>query len=90
MERFPPINEQIRSVLFLKGGETMEIFNQGLEIIQTAVIALGGFVAAWGLIQIGLGYKDHASPQIQQGLGWLVGGAIIIAAAGLIMTIKMG
>lgn len=68
----------------------MEIFNKGLQLISQAVFALGGLTAAWGIIQIGLGYKDHASPQIQQGLGMLIGGGLVCLAGGLIMLIKFG
>ncbi len=68
----------------------MELFNDALTLIRTGVTALGGIVLAWGLIQLGLGYKDHASPQIQQGFGWVIGGAIIISAAVIISKISMG
>ena len=47
----------------------------------------GGFWAVWGAVTLGGGLSDHNSPQIQNGVWKIVGGAIIIAAAALFKTL---
>ncbi|BAR05916.1 hypothetical protein PSDT_1397 [Parascardovia denticolens DSM 10105 = JCM 12538] len=41
----------------------------------------------WGAVTLGGGLSDHNSPQIQNGVWKIVGGAIVIAAAGLFKTL---
>lgn len=53
-----------------------------LSTLATWVVVGGGFWAVWGG-----GLSDHNSPQIQNGVWKIVGGAIVIAAAGLFKTL---
>lgn len=66
----------------------METFNQGIDLIVKVVGGVGVLIIAWGLVTIGSGMKDKTGPQIQQGLGQLAGGALVVLAAGLIAGVK--
>lgn len=52
-----------------------------MSIVSKGVIALGSFVAAWGAVELGQGIRESNGPGISKGLGGIVGGAVIIAAA---------
>lgn len=67
----------------------METFNQVLDIIYRGVTALGVLAIVWGAVTLGGGLKDKTAPQIMQGIGEIVGGAIIILAAQLIPGITL-
>lgn len=58
-----------------------------LDTLATWVVVGGGFWAVWGAVTLGGGLSDHNSPQIQNGVWKIVGGAIIIAAAALFKTL---
>lgn len=55
-----------------------------LSTLATWVVVGGGFWAVWGAVTLGGGLSDHNSPQIQNGVWKIVGGAIVIAAAGFV------
>lgn len=67
----------------------MDLFNQVLSIASKGVIAFGGFWLVWGLIVLASGIKDKTAPDIKQGIGQIVGGAMIIVAGALITTITL-
>lgn len=67
----------------------METFNEALSLAQKGVIAFGTFWVVWGLIVLGSGMKDKTAPDIKQGIGQIVGGAIIILAGALVSNINM-
>lgn len=58
-----------------------------LTTLSTWVVIGGGLWAVWGAVTLGGGLSDHNSPQIQNGVWKIVGGAIIIAAAALFKTV---
>ena len=66
----------------------MDTFNGVLKIVYYGVVAFGTLWVVWGGVTLGVGIKDKTGPQIAQGFGTLVGGAIIIAVAQLILRIK--
>ena len=59
------------------------------EVLAMAAKAGGGLWAAWGLVQVGTGVKDHNGPAMQGGLWQLIGGAIIVAAGVFIGTVDV-
>lgn len=67
----------------------MELFNQVLSLASKGVIAFGGFWLVWGLIVLGSGIKDKTAPDIKQGIGQIVGGAIVILGGALITQISL-
>lgn len=67
----------------------MDLFNQVLSLASKGVIAFGGFWLVWGLIVLGSGIKDKTAPDIKQGIGQIVGGAMIILAGALITQITL-
>lgn len=60
---------------------------QGL--LSKAAIAGGGLWAVWGLVQLGMSIKDHNGPGIGGAVWQIVGGAVIIAAGGLIGNVDL-
>lgn len=68
----------------------MDMITGLLKVVGSIVIAFGTLMGAWGAITLGTGLKDHASPQITQGIGTLLGGALIIYAGKQIMGISLG
>ena len=68
----------------------MGAFTQGMTILKNVIMAYGIFRVAWGMVTIGNGLKDKTGPEIGQGAGTAVGGAMIILAAALIDMIKLG
>ena len=68
----------------------MELFNQGLTIVQRAILAFGMAWIVWGLVTLGKGFKDKTGPEIAQGFGTLIGGALICLGAALVTQIHMG
>lgn len=65
------------------------MFAQAISILQKAIIAFGTIWCVWGLITLGTGLKDKTGPEIKQGFGTLVGGALIILAAALLSSINL-
>lgn len=66
----------------------MEAFNEGLSLIQKAIGTVGIFNVVWGLYIIGGAWKEKTGPDMTKGIGWLVGGVFILAAAYLVTYIK--
>lgn len=67
----------------------MGTFTKVLQIAQKGVIGFGTFWIIWGLVVLGSGLKDKTAPDIKQGIGQIIGGAIIVLAGALITTIKI-
>lgn len=67
----------------------MGFFTQAMEIASKGVIAFGGFWIVWGLIVLGGGIKDKTAPEIKQGIGQIVGGAMVCLAGALILQITL-
>lgn len=67
----------------------MDLFNQVLSLASNGVIAFGSIWLVWGLIVLGSGIKDKTAPDIKQGIGQIVGGAMVILAGALITQITI-
>lgn len=68
----------------------LELFTQGLGLVQSVIIAFGGIWVVWGLIILGTGLKDKTGPEIKQGFLTMAGGVLICLAAALITQISIG
>ena len=67
----------------------MDMLDSILDLFTKFAIIGGGLWLVWGAIVTGGALKDHNGPQIQTGVWQIVGGALIIAAAGLFKTIAL-
>lgn len=65
----------------------METITTILQLLQKAAMLGGGIWSVWGAITLAGGLKDHSGPQTQSGIWQLVGGAVIITAAGLFASL---
>ena len=66
----------------------METVTKVLNILSAVVGGYGAFRVVWGLIILGGGLKDQTAPDIKQGIGEIAGGALIVLAAVIILSIK--
>lgn len=66
----------------------MATFTAGIELITKVVIAFGTFWIVIGLVIFGTGFKDKTGPQMQQAIGMIIGGLMIILAAALLSNIS--
>ena len=55
-------------------------FSTVMGLVQRAVLAGGAIWLVIGAVILGLGLKNKEAPQIQSGIGQVVGGALITAA----------
>lgn len=57
-----------------------------INLLKGGVCCLGGVLVIWGLIQLGLGWKDGSGGggQINGALGFIIGGAAVFGA-GMLM-----
>jgi hypothetical protein len=58
-----------------------------LNLMSQFAMIGGGLWTVWGAIILGGALKDHNGPGIQTGVWQIVGGGLILAAAGLFKTI---
>lgn len=58
-----------------------------LGYIRTFAVVGGGLLCLWNLIALGTAIKDHNGPAIQSAIWGIVGGALIIAAGVLFVTV---
>lgn len=65
----------------------MEIFNTVIDLLKQGVMIGGGLWTLWGAVVLGGALKDHNGPGMQTGIWQMVGGMIIIGAAGLFGSI---
>lgn len=68
----------------------MSQFTSVLNLIKTGIQAFGILWVVWGGVTLGIGLKDKTAPEIKQGFGTLIGGAIVYFAANLISNINIG
>jgi len=59
----------------------MDLFNEVLGLVKSAVLIGGGLWLLWGVIVLAGGLKDKNGPQLQSGIWQIVGGGLIMAAA---------
>lgn len=67
----------------------MELATGAIDLLSKAATIGGGIWAAWGLVVLGTGIKDHNGPGIQGGIWQLVGGLLIVAAGALIADVQI-
>lgn len=67
----------------------MTFFTQAMSIASKGVLAFGAFWIVWGIIVLGSGIKDKTAPDIKQGIGQIVGGAMVCLAGALITQISL-
>lgn len=68
----------------------MDAFNQLMQLLQTGVVAYGTYELAFGFMGLASGFKEKVGSEIARGFGGCVAGSLIIAAAYIISTIKVG
>lgn len=67
----------------------VDTLNQAKSLLSKGAIAAGSILAVWGLVSLGLAFKDHNGPGIQQGIMQIIGGGIIIAAGTLVASVDL-
>lgn len=67
----------------------MSFFNSMLQITQKGLVALGGFYVIWGLVVLAGGFKDKTAPEVKQGMGQMIAGAMILLAAAFVTQISL-
>ena len=67
----------------------MNFFTTVMGLVSKGVGAFGSFWIVWGVIVLAGGIKDKTAPEIKQGIGQIVGGAMIVAAAVYVTQITL-
>ncbi|NQI80050.1 conjugal transfer protein [Streptococcus suis] len=63
----------------------MDFFTQGVDVLKTLVIAIGGGLGAWGVINLMEGYGNDNPGAKSQGIKQLMaGGSIVLIGLKLI------
>lgn len=65
------------------------MFNDLINLVAAAITVFGSLWIVWGAVTLGVGIKDKTGPEVKQGFGTLVGGALIVAAAAYLTTVTM-
>ena len=66
-------------------------FNEIKGKLSAGIVGAGVVMIVWGAVNVGLAIKDGSSGnQLQQGLLWIVGGAIVGAAGAIFANIDLG
>ncbi|WP_394987928.1 hypothetical protein [Scardovia wiggsiae] len=81
------LNSIVEASSTVLAADANSVVTSVLTTLSTWVVIGGGLWAMWGAVTLGGGLSDHNSPQIQNGVWKIVGGAIIIAAAALFKTV---
>ena len=63
-----------------------ELLQNVFNLISKFTLAGGGMWLIWGTIILAGALKDKNGPQLQQGIWQIIGGGLIIVAAGWFMT----
>ena len=66
-----------------------DAINTAKSLLSKGATAGGGLWAVWGLVQLGIGIKDHNGPGIQGAIWQIIGGAIIIAAGAAVAALDL-
>lgn len=61
-----------------------------LDLLSQFAMIGGGLWLLWGAVVLAGGLKDHTGPQIQAGVWQIIGGGLILAAAGMFKTFAIG
>lgn len=69
---------------FAAQGETL---TQVVKLLSSGVCCIGGALVIWGLVQLGMGWKDGSGGggQINGALGFIIGGGAVFGA-GLLLA----
>ncbi|MGO2520117.1 MAG: hypothetical protein ACTH8F_08345 [Microbacterium sp.] len=70
-------------------GSSNTLLTDVLNLFTTFAILGGGVWLVWGVIVLAGGLKDHNGPQIQTGVWQVIGGALIMTAAGLFKVLAV-
>ncbi len=65
----------------------MDLLKNVLDLITKFVTIGGGLWAVWGVVILGGGLKDKNGPALQSGIWQIIGGIMIIVAAGLFSSV---
>ena len=76
-------------IVFAATGEENSLLKSVLDLFTTFAILGGGVWLVWGVIVLAGGLKDHNGPQIQTGVWQIIGGALIMTAAGLFKALAV-
>lgn len=57
------------------------LLNDVLSLLSGGVGLIGGFLIAWGIVQLALSVKENHGNNIEKGILTIVSGAMIVAAA---------
>lgn len=66
-----------------------DILTSVKSLLSKAAISGGGLWAAWGVVQFGIGLKDHNGPGISGGIWQVLGGGCIVAAGAIINAVDL-
>lgn len=66
-----------------------DVLSSAKDLLGKAVTACGGFLSVWGLINLGISFKDHDGAGQQKAIMQLLGGAIVVAAGVLLGQIDL-
>jgi len=78
------------SLIYLKGGVTMEFFDSAIDTLQTLVIALGAGLAVWGVINLLEGYGNDNPGAKSQGMKQLMAGAGVALVGIMLIPLLSG
>ena len=67
----------------------MELIESIFNFLSLGIVALGGILALFGLVQLGRGMYENNPGPMNQG-GWMIGGGAIIMAAGIVLVPMVG
>lgn len=77
------INASPIQVLAAEESDGTELLTSVLDLFSMIAILGGSVWLIWGVVVLAGGLKDHNGPQIQSGVWQIVGGVMIVIAAGL-------
>ena len=68
-------------------GDVLSSVNSLSDMLFDIIGAVGGIVALWGVVQVGMSVQSHDASQRSQGVMTLVGGLIVVFAKVILTSI---
>ena len=68
----------------------MDFFNSAIDVLQTLVIALGGGLCVWGVINLLEGYGNDNPGAKSQGMKQLMAGGGVALIGGVLVPLLKG